>query len=123
MVKDSLPNNQYALQAFSGRAELVSHVHRLRRFHRSFLTEEEISELAKFDDDDELYVVESVVSHSTDEDGNIVFRLRWSGYEPEEDTYQCYDEDVRGNEQVESYIDAHKLRGKLFGEDGGVVIS
>ena len=36
--------------------------------------------------DEEEYVVDHVVAHRDDDDGKLVFRVRWYGYTPEEDT-------------------------------------
>ncbi len=120
-VAERLGRDYYRIESLYSDQAIKAHACRLRQFHADNRSLEELTDVARGDEDDELFVVESVVSHERRDDGFVVFRLRWAGYEPDEDTYQTYDAALEGNESVEAYIDAHHLRDSLLGKDGGVV--
>lgn len=39
---------------------------------------------------DEVYEVEAIVAHKKQNDGSYLYRVRWKGYSPEEDTWEPY---------------------------------
>ncbi|XP_044297712.1 M-phase phosphoprotein 8 isoform X4 [Varanus komodoensis] len=40
------------------------------------------------EDEDDVYEVEKILDVKTDEDGKIVYKVRWKGYSPEDDTWE-----------------------------------
>lgn len=40
---------------------------------------------------DQVYEVESIVAHEKQNDGSYLYKVRWKGYPPEEDTWEPYD--------------------------------
>jgi hypothetical protein len=40
------------------------------------------------EDNDVVYEVEGIVSSYTDDDGNVLYRVRWKGYPPNQDTWE-----------------------------------
>ncbi len=109
-------NRIHSLESLVDDHVLRAHASRLRRFEGTH-TKETAKDLAAADAEE--HVVERVVSHDSST-GRLRFRLRWQGYDKEDDSFQFYDEDIAGCEAVENYIDSNGLRSQV-GEDCGVI--
>ena len=40
------------------------------------------------EDNDKIYEVEGIVNSNTDDNGNVLYRVRWKGFPPNKDTWE-----------------------------------
>jgi transposase InsO family protein len=90
---------------------LEFHVDRLRPFHsRATNNEAVLGNLAAADSD--MFMVEAIIDHRcktrrrTNMAKQLEYRIRWTGYSPDEDTWQPY-RDVKDLEAFHQYLTAH----------------
>ena len=110
-VHDSL----YMVQSLVDPTDMLKvHPERMRLFLSDNTDEEELIKLARFDKKE--YLVDKILDHKGTTKKNMLFKVRWEGYGPEEDTDEPLSA-VDGCDKFEDYLDAHPdvkevIRGK-----------
>ena len=103
----SVQSNLYQCQDLTTQKLLSFDVSRLKKFKsREDDTLDDMRELASIDNME--YQVEAIVDHagSPRNKSRMTFRVRWKGYEPEEDTWESYSR-VKDCEALDVYSKAH----------------
>ncbi len=94
---------------------LKVHASRTRRFDPGALTDTQMTALAATDNDE--YSVESIVGHRPDSGirtkNQLEFRVRWRGYEPEEDSWLPWT-DVKELAALDEYVGHHENLHRLI---------
>ncbi|KAG6996360.1 Chromo domain-containing protein cec-3 [Fusarium oxysporum f. sp. conglutinans] len=73
--------------------------------------------------EDGLFIVETIKNHATDKNGNLMFQVKWKGFESKKDlTWEPEDNlKVSGDEILNEYFNAIGGRDKIFEESNRAV--
>ncbi|KAG9390150.1 hypothetical protein J8273_8189 [Carpediemonas membranifera] len=97
--------NVYEIQDLSSLKSFFVHQERLRKFLPGTLTANQIAELAAAQAGE--YIVDKIIGHSLDDQGRLVLRISWQGYEEAESTDEIFNRDLDKLAAVDIYLDEH----------------
>ena len=105
----SVEGNTYTLQNLVSMKHEKVHVSLLKKFEYDARFDDPV-EVARHDASE--FLIEKIISHSGDfkdrVNNPLLFRVRWAGYGPEDDTYEPW-KHVKDTEQLHNYLREKKL--------------